>query len=158
MPDRFSGEVEHWEDWSWNFENYVFAHNPEAAELLNKTELLDVEVTDALSHDGDADETSRRVTFSRKLYYLLALITRGAARLVVRQLSTKNGFETWRNLYKNFALPGATRHVGLLTRVLKPSSRAEHFEQDFYQWESFKNHYKSQTGSALSDTVLVALL
>ena len=131
LPEHFSGEVEVWEDWSWNFKNYVSVHNPEAATLLTRTEVLDDEVTDALLNDADPDVTSERVNFGRKLRYLLALLTKGAARLVVRQLSTQNGFETWRNLYKNFALPGATRHVGLLSRVLKPVFRPETFEQDF---------------------------
>ena len=120
MPEHFSGEVEHWEEWSWNFKNHVSVHNPIAAELLTKTETLDDEITDVLLADTDPDVTAQRINFSRKLHYLLALITKGSARLVVRQLSTSNGYETWRNLYKNFALPGATRHVGLLSRVLKP--------------------------------------
>jgi len=158
MPDHFSGEVEQWEDWQWNFKNYVSAHNPQAATLLTRIEAMDVEVTDALLEDGDPDVTEQRVTFSRKLHYLIALLTKGAARLVVRQLTSQNGYETWRNLYKNFALPGNTRHVGLLSRVLKPVFRHDNFEQDFYQWESLKRQYETQTGTVLPDTVLVALL
>jgi len=158
MPEHFGGNVEHWEDWSWNFKNYVSVHSLDAAQTLTKVESIDVEITDALLQDPDPDVTAQRINFSRKLHYLLALITKGSARLVVRQLSTSNGYETWRNLFKNFALPGATRHVGLLTRILKPVFRSECFEQDFHQWESLKSTFETQTGNALPDSVLVALL
>ena len=158
MPEHFSGGVEQWEDWSWNFKNYISVHSLDAAQTLTRVESIDVEITDALLQDPDADVTAQRINFSRKLHYMLALITKGSARLVVRQLSTNNGYETWRNLFKNFALPGATRHVGLLTKILKPVFRVDFFEQDFHQWESLKSTFEVQTGSPLPDTVLVALL
>ena len=42
----------------------------------------------------DRAATAARVTFSRKLHYLLANLTTDAARLVVRQNYDSNGFET----------------------------------------------------------------
>ena len=42
----------------------------------------------------DRDATARRVTFSRKLQYLLANLTTESARLSVRQNYESNGFET----------------------------------------------------------------
>ena len=84
MPEHFSGEVELWEDWSWNFKNYVSVHNPQAATLLSKIEFMDTEVTDALLDDADPVITAKRIDFSRKLHYLIALIMKGAPRLIVQ--------------------------------------------------------------------------
>ena len=69
---------------------------------------------------GDRDEESTRKTliFSRKLHYLLSNLTTDTARLVVRQNADSNGFETWRRLFRKFALPDATRHVSLLTLIV----------------------------------------
>ena len=107
---------------------------------------------------ADRAATAARVTFSRKLHYLLANLTTDAARLVVRQNYGANGFETWRRLVKKFALPDATRHVSLLTQLLDFKINPQTFEQDFNTWETIKVKYEGQTGTALPDSVLVATL
>ena len=56
----------------------------------------------------DREESARRVTFSRKLHYLLANLTTESARLTIRQNYESNGFETWRRLLKKYSLPDAT--------------------------------------------------
>ena len=53
----------------------------------------------------DREATARRVTFSRKLHYLLANLTTESATLIVRQNYESNGFETWRRLVKKYSLP-----------------------------------------------------
>ena len=75
---------------------------------------------------------------------------------MVRQNDDSNGFETWRRLVKNFALPDATRHVSLLTQLLDFKFSPQTFEQDFNTWETIKVKCEKQTGAALPDSVLVA--
>ena len=76
---------------------------------------MGTEVSDEdLKVDGDDTLSASRLIFSRKLHYMLALMTEDAAKLVVRQNVAGNGFETWRLLCQKFTLPGTTRDVGLL--------------------------------------------
>ena len=132
LPPTFSGKPHDWEEWSWTFKAYLSMFDAQAAAFLDAHELDPLEVTDGDLSVSVVDEqgvtsvdraaTAARVTFSRKLHYLLANLTTDAARLVVRQNYDSNGFETWRRLVKKFALPDATRHVSLLTQLLEPAS------------------------------------
>ena len=89
---------------------------------------------------------------------MLANLTADAAPLVVRQNYDSNGFETWRRLVKELALPDATRHVSFLTQLLDFRFSPQTFEQDFNSWETIKVKYEKQTGTALPDSVLVPTL
>ena len=81
-----------------------------------------------------------------------------SARLVVRQNVENNGFETWRRLYNRLALPDTTRASSLLTQLLELRFKPATFEQDFTAWETLNVKYERQTGTELSDGVLVATL
>ena len=136
---------------------FLDAHEADPLEVTDED--LNVSVVDDQGVTSvDRAATAARVTFSRKLHYLLANLTTDAARLVVRQNYDSNGFETWRRLVKKFALPDATRHVSLLTQLLDFKFYPQTFEQDFNTWETIKVKYEKQTGTALPDTVLVATL
>ena len=168
LPPTFSGKPHDWEEWSWTFKAYLSMFDAQAAAFLDAHELDPLEVTDedlnvsVVDDQGatsvDRAATAARVTFSRKLHYLLANLTTDAAGLVVRQNYDSNGFETWRRLVKKFALPDATRHVSLLTQLLDFKFNPQTFEQDFNTWETIKVKYEKQTGTALPDSVLVATL
>ncbi|CAE7439381.1 RE2 [Symbiodinium natans] len=136
---------------------YLEQHENDEAPLTD--EALEVHV---LTEEGvaalDQTATAGRVTFSRKLHYLLANLTSESALLVVRQNYDSNGFETWRRLVKKFALPDAARHVSLLTQLLDFRFGSHTFEQDFNTWETIKTKYERQTGADLPDSVLVATL
>ena len=106
--------------------------------------------------EDNAVELTGFVAFSRQLHYLLRLITKNSARLVVRGNLGLNGFETWRLLSRRFALPSAAHNISLLTKVLEFRFRTEHFEQDYTEWEQLKNRYERQTGTALPDSILMA--
>ena len=135
------GKLHDWEEWSWTFKAYFSMFDAQAAAFLDAHEVDPLEVTDedlnvtVVDDQGvtsvDRAATAARVTFSRKLHYLLANLTTDAARLVVRQNYDSNGFETWRRLVKKFALPDATRHVSLLTQLLDFKFNPQTFEQDF---------------------------
>ena len=168
LPPTFSGKPHDWEEWSWTFKAYLsmFDAQAQAAAFLDAHELDPLEVTDGDLNVSVVDDqgvtsidraaTAARVTFSRKLHYLLANLTTDAARPVVRQSYDSNGFETWRRLVKKFALPDATRHLSLLTQLLDFKFNPQ--TQDFNTWETIKVKYEKQTGTALPDSVLVATL
>ena len=116
LPPKFSGKPHEWEEWSWTFKAYLSMFDAQAAAFMEQHELDPDEVTDedlavnvqdelgGLAVDREA--TARRVTFSRKLHYLLANLTTESARLTVRQNYESNGFETWRRLVKKVLTSG----------------------------------------------------
>ena len=168
LPPTFSGKPAEWEEWSWKFRAYLSMFDAQAARYLEQHENDEAPLTDealevhVLTEEGvaalDQTATAGRVTFSRKLHYLLANLTSESALLVVRQNYDSNGFETWRRLVKKFALPDAARHVSLLTQLLDFRFGSHTFEQDFNTWETIKTKYERQTGADLPDSVLVATL
>ena len=163
LPEKFKGDSALWEEWSWSFKNYLSMFDPSVARALERAEGSQAFTDDDLSvyldtGDLNAQATEQRVTFSRKLHYLLANLTEESARLIVRQNFESNGFETWRRLHAKFALPDATRQVALLTQLLDFRFNPSTFEQDFTTWESIKVKYEQQTGGPLPDGVLVATL
>lgn len=89
---------------------------------------------------------------------MLAFITEGSAKLLVRQNLTCKGFETRRLLCNKFTLPGAAKDVGLLSKIMNNSFKQQDFEKDFDQWENFKKKYERRTKTLIPDSVLIALL
>ena len=124
-----------------DFQGLPAEFDAQAAAFMDQHELDPDEVTDedlAVTIQDeigtlvvDRQATARRVTFSRKLHYLLANLTTESARLIVRQNYESNGFEEWRRLVKKYSLPDATRHVSLLAQLLDFKFNPQNFEQYF---------------------------
>ena len=88
---------------------------------------------------------------------LLANLTSGAAKLVVRQNMVGlvgNGFETWRRRLQTFSMPNAQREHALLAQVLDWKFNGPSFEQDFNAWETVKIRCETLTGTSLPDEYL----
>jgi len=93
LPPRYSGRYEDFEDWSWTFTTYMNMLEPSMGSFMEGVKDMPLEVTDTdLKVDGDEALSRARITFSRKLHYLLALLTEDAAKLLVRQNTSGNGF------------------------------------------------------------------
>ena len=73
---------------------------------------------------------------SRQLHYLLAQITEGPARLIVRLNERGNGFESWRQLRERFSLPDRARGVSLLSPLLDFKFQDASFEADLTEFLS----------------------
>ena len=99
LPKNFSGKFEDWEEWSWTFVTYMNMLDPNLANYMGKVQDMPLEVTDDdLKVESNDELSAARLQFSRKLRYILALMTEDAAKLVVRQNVVGDGFETWRLL------------------------------------------------------------
>ena len=85
-PPVYHGESEKWEDWSWQLKSYVALYKPMALEIMGRLEGASVPCIDehlvAFEHSNATN--SNLIVFSKQLHYLLAQITDGSARLVVR--------------------------------------------------------------------------
>ena len=140
FPPVFTGNPEDWEEWHWNFTIYVSLFDASISELLDRAALSDAEILDT-HFDMPGFPQERRaelLRFSRKLHVLLANLTSGAAKLVVRQNIRGNGFETWRRLLQKFSMPNAQREHALLAQVSDWKFNAHSFEQDFNAWETVR--------------------
>jgi hypothetical protein len=132
---------------------------PSLSAYMESVRDMPLEVTDEdLKVESNEVRTKARQTFSRKLHYLLALLTEDGARLLVRQNTSGNGFETWRQLSQKFTLPGTTRNVGLFFQLLSYSFSDAAFQTDFDKWEDSKKKYERDTKTSIPDSVLIALL
>ena len=131
LPEKFTGKLEEWEEWSWQVKSYISLFPPEVTEVMDSAEIAAAAVTDEkLTVIEQSEEAiTGLVAISRQLHYLLSQITTDSARLIVRGNTGLNGFETWRLLTQRFALPGTAQNISLLTKVLEFRFRTEQFEQ-----------------------------
>ena len=97
------------------------------------------------------------MVFSRQLHYLLAQITEGPARLIVRLNERGSGFEFWRQLHERFSLPDRARGVSLLSQLLDFKFLDASFEADLTEFLSLKNRHENATDRALADDLLVTM-
>lgn len=137
---------------------YVAATNNIAIGLLGDAEKAAGQILDSTFDSiTDANQRARTLALAKQLHYLLANLTEGPAKTIVRNNTLNIGLETWRRLCNKFALPGATRHIGLLSTILA-FSFGSNWESDFDRWEALKQKYEISTASTLPDSVLIALL
>ena len=96
LPDVFTGDLRKWEDWSWSFKSYLFLFHADWDDWFDYAETLKTEFTDdylktssppsgATPLTGELkgeqlDNFHKRVILSKRLHYLLANLTSGAAR------------------------------------------------------------------------------
>eukprot|EP00439_Symbiodinium_sp_Y106_P052373 s2721_g7.t1 len=140
----YHGELDKWDDWSWQLKRYVGLYKPLAKTLMDEIELnAQKVVTDGLCEAYDVQQTSTQNNqlslLSKQLAYMLAQITDGAARAIVRNEDTENGFEIWRRLYNQF-------------------SRSDHLESDLSDFIILKNRHEKTTGVPLDNDLLITLI
>ena len=121
LPESFDGTMQKWEDWPWHVRSYVSMFKEHVPRVMDAAEEATSVITDdaVQTIEDNAVELTGLVAFSRQLHYLLSLITKNSARLVVPGNLGLNGFETWRLLSRRFALPSTANNISLLTKVLE---------------------------------------
>ena len=89
---------------------------------------------------------------------MLAPVTDGAARAIIHNEDTENGFEIWRRFCTNkLALPERARPPNLLNETIGFRLRNDRFESDLSEFMILNRHEK-MTGRPLDDDLLVTLL
>ena len=83
LPDEFSGEMEQWQDWSWQVKAYVSVFEVEALRVLVNAEVADASITDDALKCLKASHSELRdtelVEFSRHLHRLLTRTSTGCS-------------------------------------------------------------------------------
>ena len=46
LPEKFTGKVEEWEEWSWQVKSYISLFHPEVTEVMDSAEIAAATVTD----------------------------------------------------------------------------------------------------------------
>ena len=95
-PPTYHGKLDKWDDWSWQLKRYVGLYKPLAKTMMDEIETsAQKAVTDSLCEAYDVQQTGTQNNqlslFSKQLAYMLAQITDGAARAIVRNEDTENG-------------------------------------------------------------------
>ena len=159
-PPQYSGETEKWEGWSWQLKSYVALCEPVAGEVISSIKGSTQTFTDQVVSDFEERRQlpHQLVEFSRQLHYLLAQITEGPARLIVRLNEAANGLESWRQLHARFASPDRARGVSLLNQLLEFKFRDAYFESDLTEFLSLKSRHEKATSRPLQDDLLVTMM
>ena len=159
-PPTYHGELDKWDDWSWQLKRYVGLYKPLAKTMMDEVETnAQKVVTDSLCEAYDVQQTDRQNNqlslFSKQLACMLAQITDGAARAIVRNADTENGFEIWRRLFNQFSLPGRARATNLLNEIIAFRLRSDHLESDLSDFIILKNRHEKTTGVPLDNETMI---
>ena len=93
-PPTYHGELDKWDDWSWQLKRYVGLYKPLAKTLMDEI-MVNAQkvVTDGLYEAYDVQQTSSQNNqlslFAKQLAYMLAQITDGLMELRERLLGMK---------------------------------------------------------------------
>eukprot|EP00439_Symbiodinium_sp_Y106_P082978 s159_g22.t1 len=162
-PPVYHGELDKWDDWSWQLKRYVGLYKPLAKTIMDEIETnAQKVVTDSLCEAYDVQQTGTQNNqlslFLKQLAYMLAQITDGAARAIVRNEDTENGFEIWRRLFNQFSLPSRARATNLLNEIIAFRLRQDHLESDLSDFIILKNRHEKTTGVPLDNDLLITLI
>ena len=162
-PPTYHGELDKWDDWSWQLKRYVGLYKPLAKTMMDEIETnAQKVVTDSLREAYDVQQTGTQNNqlslFSKQLAYMLAQITDGAARAIVRNEDTEDGFEIWRRLFNQFSLPSRARATNLLNEIVAFRLRSDHLESDLSDFIILKNRHEKTIGVPLDNGLLVTVI
>ena len=161
-PPVFHGELDKWDDWSWQLKRYVGLYKPLAKMLMDEIELNAQKIViDGLYEACDVQQTTiqknQQSMFAKRLAYILAQIIDGAARAIIRNKNTENGFEIWRRLFNQFSLPSRARMTNLSNKIIAFRLRQDHLESGLNNFIILKNRYEKTTGVPLDNDLLIIL-
>ena len=77
LPEKVSGKMDDWEDWSYSVKNYVALFKTDILEVMERSERGEKPKTDqdVAGLMTDPDDVQRLLVFTRQLHYLLTQLT-----------------------------------------------------------------------------------
>eukprot|EP00439_Symbiodinium_sp_Y106_P045370 s1682_g5.t1 len=146
--EQSSGELENWEDWSWQFQLYIEIHHPIALKVMVTIEESGEPLSNCtLGSFVDEEHTIEDLLdLSKRLHYLLVQVTIGTALDTVRSIDKGNGFEAWRLLHEMFSLR-RVRGIELLNCLVNHEFREDHIEDDLSAFILLVRKYEEAIGS-----------
>ena len=128
---------------------YLDTLDRDMADLLDHAEFATMELDlAALSPPARA--------LGQKVYYVLAMLLRGPALLLLRRCPRGHGFECWRSLRQRYEGSSSSRLHTILQRVLRPEpfpSDAMGFETALQDWELLTSKWEALASDLLNDAI-----
>ena len=153
-PPIFSGEEDEWAEWSFTTKAYLALHGDRIAAGLRISEGS----PDQLDNDVLPDEAAR---MSRKVFYILTLLTKGQPHALLRQIADASGYEAWRQLTRRYDSKLEGRQHVLLSRALKPDSfpsAALGWEDAHLAWKRDLMRWQAIRGEHLPQAIQISIL
>ena len=71
LPEKFTGKLEEWEEWSWQVKSYISLFHPEVTEVMDSAEIAAATFTDEKPTVIEQSEEAiiGLVAISRQLHY-----------------------------------------------------------------------------------------
>ena len=148
-PSDFSGDRREWRHFEWVFRNWFGFVCDTAEEWLDQAANSPVELGEAVPDRRETDKA---------LYMSLAMVFKNEALDVVKTVTHKRGFESWRKLSKEY---GATAGTSLheYTNLLEYDfGTTDGFKKRLLKWENQIVDFKKATGEVFSDRLKCAIV
>ena len=144
-PPKLTGR-DMWFDWKFDVENFLVPVNSRYA-----TDMITVEAS--VDPIGDDAEPTR--AFQILYAFLAGLVTGRAKQILKEDRSTRNGYETWRKLCREFEPKSdmwklATIHK-LVSATMLQNLTNRQFVEGLGKWEALCREYGEMGGTAADD-------
>jgi hypothetical protein len=154
-PKVFDGSSDSWRDWSFQFTAWVSLLDARFSTSLPQAASWDAEIP--------PESDPEKVRLSSSLYYVLVMLTAGAALNEVRAAPLGHGAEAWRRLSRRYEPRTRNYALTLLQQALNPDlsgSTAEQIRDKLLLWEEAMTRYEKSSAStnSLSDDIKIATL
>ena len=97
-PPAFSGDECDWEDWAFTVRAYLSTLGDDSSSIESWMEDSE-RVPTAISNDR---LTSEARAFSAKLYFILAMLLKSTALVILKRVPRAHGLEAWRQLVQRY--------------------------------------------------------
>ena len=148
-PSQFSGGEEAWSDWSFQTRAYFSTLDATLDELMEASEgRVQPLLLTAL--------TAEQKSVSRKTYFVLAMLLKGPALLILKRCERSNGLECWRMLCARYEGVTSNRLHVMLQGILRPQmfpSETLGFETALQNWELLISKWETMSEDLLNESV-----
>ncbi|CAK0878447.1 unnamed protein product [Prorocentrum cordatum] len=152
---QFTNKDEDFEEWSFKLKSGISSLSEEACHLMDSIE--DDPETD-VTNDPDIARYGLE-TLSEKLYFALVMLSKATAAKIVKKVSSKNGFEAYRQLVKRHGPCGGGKTVALMGQIRDYTfGEPKDFLDNLVSWEALIDQRGTEAEEKLADSVKCSTL
>ena len=155
--EEFHGKPADWTDWSFTFKRQIKGKCPEAWRIMNAVEKQTKEDIQNMVLTDDQN------AIGNELYDILAGLSRGDAKIIVRKIDDCDGFKLWHEMYHRCHPRTMGRMIRMLSEVTGPAKvkGMEEVEKAMDDWDDkmrkLMKEFQSDVGE-LKDPIKIALI
>ena len=155
-PDKIPLRVEDFDEWCFEFENFMAVCNPQYTDDLNMAVDTELNAVETLEDTSSPALRKRSVL----LYAILAGLSQGKAKTIVRRLRVgRNGFRAWREITHEYQPKDSnSRKLAMVTtiteaKLLRVTKNSE-FPEALMKWEEKIDEYEKLDAETIFDPTL----